>query len=70
MKTLFEKTLEFNDEGIRLSESFQKLLDDWFDMNNITQYNPIEISWLINNEISIKIAGMYLDNVYENMEYY
>lgn len=61
MKKIFEEDFSFNTLGSNLAQSFGKLLDDWIKDNDLKNVNPIELAWLIQTEVDIRMAELYLD---------
>lgn len=61
MKKLFGDDWMLNLEGGNIAQSFGKLLDDWIVDQNLSNVNPIELGWIVNNEIGIRMSELYLD---------
>ena len=67
MKTIFDKDFMFNPDGLELASSFEKMFRDWMNENTVSVYNPVEVAWMIDNEIKLKLSNIYLNKVEEHM---
>ena len=61
MKPLYTKILTHNTDGSALAKSFKNLINEWAEQNNIAQYNPIELSHLLKEELECMLGGIYSD---------
>jgi len=65
MKSLFDKCLELNSLGISISESFSNILNELIITHNLKEVNPVELEWIVHNEIGMRMAGLYINKVTE-----
>jgi hypothetical protein len=61
MKALYTKILTLNNDGEALSKSFRDLISEWAEENEIEQYNPIELSHLLKEELECMLGSIYSD---------
>ena len=59
MKPLFKENLQLNEDGLRLSLSFSEMLKTY--LAGAAGVNPIELYWLVNNEIEVNFSRLYLE---------
>lgn len=62
MKTLFDTDLTFTEEGTEIADNFGELIDKFIEDYNLRQFNPIELSWMLNQELSLRLQNMYLES--------
>lgn len=63
MKPLYTKILTLNNDGETLAKSFRSLINKWAEENEIEQYNPIELSFLLKEELEVILCYYYCDAV-------
>jgi hypothetical protein len=61
MKSLYTKVLTHTDEAVQLANSFRNLLKKWSEENNTELYNPIELAYLLNEELALILCGNFCD---------
>lgn len=60
MKKLFGDDYMLNSLGLDISESFSKMIDDWIEQRDLSSVDPIELEWIINSELGMRMAGLYI----------
>jgi len=63
MKKLFDTDLTFTEEGIEIADEFGGLIDRFIEENALEEFNPIELSWMLTQELELRLQNMYLDAV-------
>jgi hypothetical protein len=61
MKSLYTKVLTHTDEAVQLANSFRNLIKKWSEENNTELYNPIELAYLLNEELALILCGNFCD---------
>ncbi len=61
MKPLYTKILTLNYDAEYLAASFKSMLKKWAEANNINEYNPIELAYLLDGELAMMLCGNYCD---------
>lgn len=59
MKPLYTKILTLNNDGEALTKSFKSSINKWAEENKIEQYNPIELSFFLKEELDVIICYYY-----------
>jgi len=65
MKALYTKQLYFTEDGNTLSYSFRKAVEEWMENNNASKYNPIELGYVMRNELDHVLCGDFCDKAVE-----
>lgn len=60
MKKLFGDDYMLNSLGLDISESFSEMIDDWIEQQDLSSVDPIELEWIINSELGMRMAGLYI----------
>jgi hypothetical protein len=58
---LFEDDMSLNKLGSNVAYQLGAFLDGWIDDNKLEDVNPMELKWIISNEIDIRLEELYLD---------
>jgi hypothetical protein len=65
MKPLYTKQLAFTEDGYDLSDSFRKAIEEWMENNNASEYNPIELHYVMRNELDHVLCRDFCDRAVE-----
>lgn len=65
MKPLYTKQLAFTEDGDNLSHSFRKAVKEWMKNNCTSKYNPIELGYVMKNELDYVLCGDFSDKAME-----
>jgi len=61
MKTLFNKTLNFNYDGGKIHDEFEGLVKDFIKQYDLNTYNPVELRFVLQQVMDLQMEGLYLD---------
>lgn len=60
MKKLLGEDYMLNSLGLDISTSFSTMIDDWIEELDLSSVDPIELEWIINTELGMRMAGLYI----------